>query len=529
MAIYGGFAGGETCRDQRDWDANVTVLSGDIDKNDVKTNGVVNDAKDINGANSFRVVYGSGITKTAVLDGFSITAGLAEKCPAGYPAPANPFVTDGAGVRMTDASPILANLVIVGNRADSTACAINGAGVSNAGNGKPQLLNVTIRNNFSNGNGGGMSSQGSPLLNNVRVTNNRVKSRFGPVNFTGIGGGGIFATGSPILFNVQITGNETDTSGGGILFLGAKPVLSGVEIRGNTATNTGGLKSEFSDVPMNNVLIAGNRAEGIGGAALISGEAILENVTIAGNLGGGLYFWGENSSQYVIRNSIIWGNQSVGVGGIGDIYIVNDDVTASYSLLPTPTVGEPWTDGGNNPAYQDPRFLAPEDASRAPTSEGDYRLHVNSAAIDTGDNGAIPTNTTDLAGYPRIVNGTVDMGAYESQVVCPAAGTTRLYVDTHTGVAGLGTSWTDALPSLQNALTVADDCLNNCVSEVWVAQGTYYPDDGGYPDRRRPRRCLPAAERSGHLRWIPGQRNRPGPAQPVEPHHRAQRRHRPGR
>ena len=104
---------------------------------------------------------------------------------------------------------------------------------------------------------------------------------------------------------------------------------------------------------------------------------------------------------------------------------------------------------------------------------------MNSVAIDTGDNGIVPGNTNDLAGYSRIYNGTVDMGAYESQVVCPAAGTTRLYVDAHTGVAGLGTSWTDALTSLQSALTVADDCLSNSISEVWVAQGTYYPDDGG--------------------------------------------------
>ena len=47
---------------------------------------------------------------------------------------------------------------------------------------------------------------------------------------------------------------------------------------------------------------------------------------------------------------------------------------------------------------------------------GDYRLQETSPVIDEGSNGYIPSDvSTDLDGNARIVNVTVDMGAYEYQ------------------------------------------------------------------------------------------------------------------
>ena len=76
----------------------------------------------------------------------------------------------------------------------------------------------------------------------------------------------------------------------------------------------------------------------------------------------------------------------------------NNDVDGFY-VIPPPSSGD---------IDQDPKFIDP--------AHGNYRLMGNSPARDAGENS--PPGTTrnvDLDGNPRVVFGTVDMGAYEVQ------------------------------------------------------------------------------------------------------------------
>jgi hypothetical protein len=159
VALYGGFAGTESVLAGRDWMAHVTVLSGDIDGNDTTdATGVVTDSNKISGANSYHVVTGSGTGATAVLDGFTISAGNASSSTSSD--------ARGGGMFNLAGSPTVNNVSFIGNRAFE-----NGGGMFNDGS-SPALTNVSFSRNRTAGFssvGGGMfnTNSSSPSLTNV--------------------------------------------------------------------------------------------------------------------------------------------------------------------------------------------------------------------------------------------------------------------------------------------------------------------------------------------------------------------------
>jgi len=265
VEIYGGFAATETLKIERDWDTNLTILSGDIDGNDGKdTNGVVTATVHITGTNSFHVVTSTNVLSSTVLDGFIITAGDADG--------SNPN-NRGGGMYNNSSSPTLTNLSFSGNSA------ADGGGMNNSNHSNPILTNVTFSGNSANKGGGMYNSDGSnPTLTNVAFVGNSAKN-----------GGGIYDMhNSFILTNVIFVGNSADQKGGGMYNFANNPTLTNATFVGNSADHGGGMFNTNGNNPAIRNTIFWTNTAAISGTAIYNtngGSPVLTNALVQGGCG----------------------------------------------------------------------------------------------------------------------------------------------------------------------------------------------------------------------------------------------------
>ncbi|MEJ5312394.1 MAG: right-handed parallel beta-helix repeat-containing protein, partial [Anaerolineae bacterium] len=238
VAVYGGFAGTETQRSQRNWQTNKTILSGDIDQNDITDGGVVTTTANIVGNNAYHVVTGGGTDSSAVLDGFFITAGQAN---------GSGTHTRGGGMYNDHSSPTLSHVTFSGNSANTY-----GGGMYNLNNSNPTLTNITFSGNSAYYGGGMYNGSSSPTLSHVTFSGNSAKW-----------GGGMFndTNSNPTQTNGTFSGNTASDSGGGMYNYESNPTLANVTFSGNSADDYGGGMYNFSSIPtLANVILWGNTA-----------------------------------------------------------------------------------------------------------------------------------------------------------------------------------------------------------------------------------------------------------------------------
>jgi hypothetical protein len=275
---------------------------------------------------------------------------------------------------------------------------------------------VSITDNRITGNSaaeGGGISVGAPC---AEITNNVIDGNVAQANEGGgvlgisIGDCGLPADEAWLISGNQITNNTAQLEGGGISLHGTANIIGNV-VTGNSAPLGGGLRVEGPATVVNN-LVAGNMGDSGAGAALIDRVDFVNN-TVSGNAGtgvGGVWARLETSGSILdVINNVIVDN----TGPVADLQII-DDASSTANIL-------------NNDFDQNSASLAATtlntqdnlngvDPSFVNAAAGDYQLQPTSPLVNAGVNVAdLPE--VDLLGNERIFGGTVDIGAYELQLL----------------------------------------------------------------------------------------------------------------
>jgi hypothetical protein len=405
--IYGGFAGNETQRDQRNWETNVTTIDGQ---------------------NSVRCFY---VTADATIDGLNITNGrisgeggdgggamLVKNCSTviiNCDFSNNfTFAVSGGAIHNVDSTVTISNCDFTDNYAQEAS-----GGAISSSNSTSTIVNCSFFGNLADDCGGAVRGN-SLIISDSLFTHNGSEC------------GGAISSWSAKISNCTFTDNSTWEHGGGAISFGGSSADKTVEncsFLENSGLWSGGAIDNINTgftVTITNSIFSENRGghESSGGGAIFNENSspTVTNCTFTGNKarfgthGGALYNY--NSSP-TITNCILWGDVRCedGVCNVSEIYNDQSNPTVTYSNIQGGYPGEGNID--TDPLFVDPGYWddngTPSDPYDDTWIEGDYHLQPDSPCIDAGTADAPELPEKDFEGDPRIIGFAPDMGVDEVQ------------------------------------------------------------------------------------------------------------------
>jgi len=310
----------------------------------------------------------------------------------------------GGGVYNDHCTSTLTNCTFISNTAE------HGGGMYGCSSLSATLASCRFVGNVANGGGGITNDQSNkPIFIDCIFIGNMAHH----------GGGGMYNNrhSSPILTNCRFVGNSADHGGGMANDHDSMAALNNCAFSGNLARNGGGMFNEgrwehpdlnilqYHDSKLVNCTFSMNRTDGDGGG-----------------------IWSNEKTNLQLINCVLWGNRDGGGMDISaQIYSKRGHETfdIDYSCV------QDWTSkfGGIRNFGDNPLFIDYDGRdNQIGTEDDDLRLSPGSPCINGGGNSVLPADTFDLDddgdtsesipfdvdGKPRILNGTVDIGAYES-------------------------------------------------------------------------------------------------------------------
>jgi uncharacterized repeat protein (TIGR02543 family) len=468
VAMYGGFAGVETSAAQRDWETNKSVLSGEIFEEQIfwslhvsnASGSVTLDGVTVTRGNANGSVY-PDFTAAAVLDLNSNV--LVRNCVF-----SDNSAAESGGVALQGKWTVI-DSVFSGNYANATG------GVTKSG--EWTVINSEFSGNYADQNGG-VTGGGTWIVEDSIFVGNAARLR-----------GGVAYRSDWTVTNSQFAGNSVEQDGG-VCYQGDWTVTNNQFI-GNSA-RLGGV-SENSIWEVTNSVFSGNFAEyggvGYAGDWTVTNSSFIENSTSSVgccNAGGvaslGVWkvtnssFFGNtsdggrvaNGGTWKLSNCIVWGDtnfvfNNANFTNLADEPFQTPDTPRAFNIIEggsSAIYSEPNVDVNIGEGYIldiDPSFTDASDPDGADdiwgTADDGMRLQPESPAIGQGnlqflsldsqdlDEDGVTDEPTpfDLAGFTRIQDGSLDLGAYEF-----GDETTPQYTLTVSSNTGGSTKWDGA-------------------------------------------------------------------------------------